>query len=160
MKRTYLVLSSRKWMLSLLNCKMSIVKNLNQHYNHKLTELFKRSFTEMCLNFNIELDLWIAWFWECPFSLGGCQSYSFLLIFLFQLDFCAICLKLSNKQMLNMGLYLWCFFSSYVFKLMILLSMITRELSDQNILTQCCIPYRILRFDLHGKSNNRFSHAM
>ena len=55
LKRIDLVLSFWKWMLSLLNCKMSIVKNSNQHYNHKRIKLLKRNFTEVCVNFNIEL---------------------------------------------------------------------------------------------------------
>ena len=94
-----LVLSSRKWMLSLLSSKISIAKNSNQHYNHKLIKLFERSFTGVCVNFNMELwflqsyqnsnfeELWIGWFWECPFSLGGWHSYSFFLIFFISIRF-------------------------------------------------------------------------
>ena len=36
LKRIDLALSSRKWMLRLLSCKISIAKNSNQHYNHQV----------------------------------------------------------------------------------------------------------------------------
>ena len=54
LKRIDLVLSSQKWMLSLLNCKVSVVENSNHHYNHKFIKLFEHSFTGVCLNFNIK----------------------------------------------------------------------------------------------------------
>ena len=95
-------------------------------------------------------ELWIGEFRECPFSLRGCQSYSFLLIFFIPIRF--FVQFVWSYQIHKCYIWVYTFDDSlYVLKLMLTLSMITRELSNQTILTQRCIPYRIQPFDLHGK---------
>ena len=90
LKRIDLALSSRKWILNLLNCKISIGESSNQHYNHKLIKLFERNFTGVSVNFNMELwflqcyqnsNFWRTIDWLIPRMLFFAWSMSFIFLY-------------------------------------------------------------------------------